>query len=53
MRVVFSTPDGAELMAGPPAGLTMKRDADAPADSLELFFAFDFPAELAPSTARL
>lgn len=53
MRVVFSTPDGAELMAGPPAGLTLKRDADAPADSLELFFAFDFPAELAPCTARL
>lgn len=53
MRVVFSTPDGAELMAGPPAGLTLNRDADAPADSLELFFAFDFPAELAPCAARL
>lgn len=53
MRVFFSTPDGAELMAGPPAGLTLKRDAGAPADSLELSFAFDFPAELAPCAARL
>lgn len=53
MRVFFSTPDGAELMAGPPAGLTLKRAADAPADSLALSFAFDFPAELAPCAARL
>ncbi len=53
MRVIFTMPDGAELMAGPPSGLTLKRDADAPADSLELTFAFDFPAELEPCAARL
>ena len=53
MRVFFIMPDGTELTAGPPAGITLRRDADAPADSLKLSFAFDFPAELEPCAARL
>ena len=53
MRVFFIMPDGTELTAGPPAGITLRRDADTPADSLKLSFAFDFPAELEPCAARL
>lgn len=52
MRVILRMPDGTEAMVGPPAGLTLKRDADAPADSLALTFVFDFP-ELEPCAARL